>query len=347
MLMIVYQRNFQFPNGLFMTTSTRKSTACRYKRGFPQNVLVIALVFMLVPLGCKSDADSPGKFSAIKNTDVGTDLIGHSFDHLIVARSKSLPTTPQRIVSMAPNITEILFAIGAGDRVVGVTRYCDFPPRADELPDVGGIVDPDVEKIASLNPDILIGLTSSGNSDITRTLDKLEIPYVFLRMENLDETIDGIAAIGDLVGSRVPARELSKEMRTDVEAFQKVKPPAKKPSVLLVFGRKPLVVAGRNTFAGDLIERAHGVNAVTGDNPYPKLDIEKVLELDPDRIIDISMNPNEDAGIEFWTKYESLDAVQHGNVYRFTDEALMRPGPRLIDGFRRVAMAIKGKHGSH
>jgi len=346
-LMLVYQCPTELPNEAFSMTfhPLRPRFA---PNSWAREILVALVCISILPfLGCKNDDQSRNIFKDMGVPDAAPAPSVKPDRKLVVARSDELPERPARIVSMAPNITEILFAIGAGERLVGVTRYCDFPRQVDEIDEIGGIVDPDPETIASLRPDLLIGLTSSGNSEITSTLDNLGVPYVFLRMENLAETIDGIALMGELVANERPALKLAGSMKDDLEAFESMKAPSHKPSVLLVFGRDPLVVAGPGTFADDLIQRAHGVNVIDGPNPYPKLDIEKVLELDPDRIIDVSMNPNEESGIDFWKRHKSLEAVKHGNVYRFTDEALMRPGPRLIDGFRRVAMAIKGKHGNH
>ena len=155
----------------------------------------------------------------------------------------------------------------------------------------------------------------------------------------------GIEAIGKLVGATPEATELVSDMRTALDAFEDV-PMEGRPKVLVVFGHNPIVAAGPKTFADELIVRAGGQKVLAGSTAqWPTLDPEKVLELDPDRILDLSMTAEQDDA--FWEKFPSLSAAQTHNVYRFTDASMMRPGPRLIDAYRRLAMAIRGKHHVH
>ncbi len=261
---------------------------------------------------------------------------------IIVAKSNSIPESPARIVSLAPNVTETLFAVGAGKQVVGVTRFCDYPPEVASIPKIGGVIDPDFEAILGLKPDLVIGVTSAGDQKLAKALDTAKVPYLFLKMESLDETFQGIEVIGKTVGQPQKGKAIASEMREAVTTFEASHANKKsKPKVLLVFGRKPIIAAGPNTFANDLLEKAGGTNIATGDQ-YPKLDIEKVMELNPDRIIDLSMS--EEGLDKFWDEYPDLKAVKSHNVYRFDDPAMMRPGPRLIQAFQKIAMAIKGKH---
>lgn len=258
--------------------------------------------------------------------------------------SSQRPAHSTRIVSLAPNTTEILFAIGAGDRVVGVTRYCDFPAEAAQLPKVGGLVDPNAEAIIALKPDLVVGVTSAGDPAIARTLGAAGIAYTFIRMESLDETYTGIRRIGELVGRQTAANALADDLSdrlVEVGKGQSVKP-----SVLMVFGRKPIVAAGPGTFAHDLLTRAGGRNAISeSSQPWPTLDIEQVMKLDPDRILDMSMV--EEGTDAFWEDIPGLKANASHNVYRFTDPAMMRPGPRVVDAYQRIAMAIRGKLHTH
>ncbi|MEZ4460825.1 MAG: ABC transporter substrate-binding protein [bacterium] len=261
------------------------------------------------------------------------------------ATSIDAPAQPTRIVSLAPNVTEILFALGKGPAVVGVTKFCDYPPEVEKLPRVGGLIDPNVEAILALKPDLVIGVTSSGDPSIARALENAKIPFSFQKMESLEETFAGINAIGRLVGATPQANELVADMRGALSAFEGV-PMEGRPKVLMVFGHNPIVAAGPNTFADELIVRAGGQNALAGSQAqWPTLDPEKVLELDPDRILDLSMTAEHDD--TFWEKFPSLSAAQTHNIYQFTDASMMRPGPRLIDAYRRLAMAIRGKHHVH
>lgn len=261
-------------------------------------------------------------------------------------QSLSVPAEPQRIVSLAPNLTEIVFALGAGNRLVGVTRYCDYPKEALKITKVGGLIDPDTEAILTLKPDLVIGVTSSGDPAITRVLDQAKISYVFLRMESLEETFDGIRHIGKILGgkSKAQGEALAADMR---EALKGLDGLALKdrPSVLMVYGRKPIIAAGPGTFSHDLLIRAGGRNVLESDQNWPTLDLEKVIALNPDRILDFSMS--QEAQSTFWDEIPGLSAVESHNVYHFDDPSMMRPGPRIVDAYRRIALAIRGKSHAH
>lgn len=263
----------------------------------------------------------------------------------IVAASTELPDKPLRIVSLAPNITEILFALDVGERVVAVTRFCDFPTQVKELPKIGGVVDPDVENIAAQRPDFVIGVTSGGDPGVTRALDTLKIPYAFLKMETLDETLTGILTISKLVGADQNGKNLHDDMRARIEKITARKS-LHKHKTLVVFGHKPIVGAGPGTFAHDLIELAGGQNVLADyHQAYPTLDVETVIKLNPDRILDITMQ--EESSADFWAPFDKIEAVHSGNVYRSADPALMRPGPRLVESLQIFGMAIHGKHTAH
>ncbi len=265
---------------------------------------------------------------------------------VVAAKSDDLPDNPARIVSLAPNITEILFAIGRGDRVVGVTKFCDYPAAVDDIPDVGGFIDPDTEAIFARKPDLVIGMVA-GDERITDALTGADIPYAFLRMENFDQTYRGIEAIGALVGAEDAAAKRVQQMRRDVhEIVARAQGTTQRdgqrpPTALFVLGHDPLVVAGEETFGHELITLAGATNAAAGlDNAYPRLDIEKVLTLDPDVIIDSAMIPDQDTG-DFWAAYtESLTAAKTDSIHTFSDPSLLRPGPRLVEALEIFVEAI-------
>ena len=254
--------------------------------------------------------------------------------------SDELPEKPERIVSLAPNITEIVFELDAGERVVGVTRFCDYPPDTEDVPKIGGVIDPDLEAIAARKPDLVIGVTSGADTEIQQQLDAAGLAYAFVEMDDIEETYAGIRVVGDWIGASSRADELADSMRARIDELT-VESPADRPSVLFVYGRKPLTVAGPGTFGHELIRRAGGRNPMAGaENKYPKIDLEKVLEIDPDRIIEATMAPTSDA--DYWAQYDELAAVKHEHVYRLEDNALLRPGPRLVEALESVRAAIQG-----
>jgi iron complex transport system substrate-binding protein len=255
-------------------------------------------------------------------------------------------TEPARIVSLAPNVTEILFELGAGQRIVGVTRFCDYPAEAKDIPKIGGIVDTDFEAIIARRPDLVVGTSSGADPKIARQLDEADIAYGFVRMDNLEQTYRGIEKIGDFIGAADRGRALAAKMKARVDEVARASQPASKqaerPRVLMVFGRNPLVAAGPKTFGHELVELAGGDN-VMGDaqTSYPKLDIEKVISLNPERIIDATM-AGEELDAEFWTEYDSIDAVQGGHVYLIADPVVLRPAPRLVEGLGIIRKAVEG-----
>jgi iron complex transport system substrate-binding protein len=171
-------------------------------------------------------------------------------------RKIAVAANPQRIISLAPNLTEILFALGLGDRVIGVTSYCDFPAEAKSKEKVGDTLHPNLERIIALKPDLVLITTSSQLEVIARQLDQLSIPVFVTNPRNVREVIASIRALGDLSSASVKANEIAGEMERrigDVERRVKDWP---KPRVLYVLQTGPLISAGRNTFINDLIELA-------------------------------------------------------------------------------------------
>lgn len=259
-----------------------------------------------------------------------------------VVVTDDIPARPERIVSLAPNVTEILFAIGAGERLVGVTRFCDYPAETARIPKVGGIVDVDLEAILAKKPDLVVGTTSGADPKIAHELAAADMPYGFVRMDNLAQTYRGIAEIGELVGASSEADVLARRMKAEIDEIAERAAASEPPRVLMVYGRNPLIAAGPGTFGHELVELAGGRNVLAdAKTSYPKLDVEQVISLDPERIIDATM-AGESLDTEFWNLYPSLDAVKEGHVYLIDDPVVLRPAPRLVEGLGTIRQAIAG-----
>ncbi|QDG51258.1 hypothetical protein FIV42_11055 [Persicimonas caeni] len=292
------------------------------------------MVLLAVLAGC----DKPSTTQKSANQTAAS--AGEGAPEVVV--TDELPGRPERIVSLAPNVTEILFALDAGDRLVGVTRFCDYPAQAAEIPKVGGIVDVDLEAILAKEPDLVVGTSSGADPKIAKKLDDAGIPYGFVRMDNLAQTYRGIAKIGELVGAADKAEALAADMEAKMDRVADSARDGEHPRVLMIFGRNPLIAAGPGTFGHELVELAGGKNVLADAKaPYPKLDIEKVISLDPERIIDATM-AGEGLDTEFWNQYPSIDAVERGHVYLIDDPVVLRPAPRLVDGLRTIREAIVG-----
>ncbi|MHB0939634.1 MAG: ABC transporter substrate-binding protein [Armatimonadota bacterium] len=269
-------------------------------------------------------------------------------------RQVTIAAKPKKIVSVAPSATEILFAIGAGERVIADTTYCDYPPAADTLPKIGGFTNPNVEKILSLSPDLVLGArgTPVGLFD---QMQSLKLTVAAIDAENsLDQMLESIRTIGKIAGEDDKAAGLIAQMEARRQAIVSKTAklsPAQRPSVLFVFTPGELYSAGKGSFIDELITLGGGVNiAAQAKSPWPQLSLETVIADDPQVILTLPGNmgnkhkpmSNADAVARFRAlpRWKSLSAVKNGRVYVLEDDPMTLPGPRLIDGLEATAAAI-------
>jgi len=243
-------------------------------------------------------------------------------------------TPPPRIVSLTPVITETLFALGAGDQVVGVTRFCNYPPEAKKRAIVGGIVDIDVEAVVTLRPDLVIG---EEEQTVLHTLRGLGLRVLPVKCQNLQDLFTAFTAIGREVGREAEAQALAASIRGRFsQVAEALKGEPRRP-VLLVVGRNPsLVAAGRGSFLDELISLAGATNIVAdSDQPYPTVSMETVLLRQPEVIVECSgsmagKDLTEEAR-QAWSRWPTLAAVRSGRVFVSTNDTLLRPGPRVAE----------------
>lgn len=202
--------------------------------------------------------------------------------------------TAERIISLKPNITEILFAIGAQDNIVGVTTWCNQPEAAKNLPKVADYIRPNVEKIISLRPDLIIASKENSIKKSFEALDNINTQVVFLAFNTVKETLTSIEKIGELTNRISAAKELTTRIRKEIKSIEKS--PRKgtwsqqgdSRTVLVIVGKRPLVAVGKDTFISELAERAGGQNILQSKTPYPHIDKEFILAKRPDIIIELS-----------------------------------------------------------
>jgi iron complex transport system substrate-binding protein len=240
---------------------------------------------------------------------------------------------PQRIVSMAPNVTELLFALGAGDRVVGVTRYCDRPPEVLKLPKIGGFADPDLEAILALRPDLVVAPANPVSEPVLRRLGEVGVATLAVKADDLAGIDATVRAVGVAVGRGEEGERLVAKLHADLGAAI-TGATDRRPRVLFVYDRRPIVAAGPGTFADELVRRAGGVNvAADARVAYPKYDIEDVLRLAPDVVLDASMAGEDESAIRaFWSRWAELPAVKAGRVFRADQPGLLQPGLHVAEG---------------
>lgn len=243
---------------------------------------------------------------------------------------------PQRVVSLAPSITEILFAIWAGDKIVGVTDYCNYPVEAKQKESIGGFVNPSIEKIISLKPDLVFATKDGNDPQVVERLRKFGIPVYVTNPRDFGSIVNSILKISDLIGKATEGKALYEELKKKKEIIlEKVR--AKKPRrVLFLYGVDPMVSAGPGTFADNLIGLAGGIN-VLADSPvaYPKINLEEAIARKPDVII-VSEMDGDDSDLK-----RLINAFGR-KVYRINGDLVNRPGPRIIEGLEELYKIIHG-----
>jgi iron complex transport system substrate-binding protein len=257
-----------------------------------------------------------------------------------LGRLVAINGTPQRIVSMAPSNTEILFALGLGDKVVGVTDWCDYPPEALDKEKIGAYDTPDIEKIRALNPDLI--LVAYGTSiDVINTLEGLGLTVFGVKSIDLDDVLNDIRTVGNITGKKAEADTLTSEMAVDIQAVtDQTEELEQRPRVFyIVWGGEgsALWTAGSGTFIHELIEKGGGVNICQNITGYMAISIEEVVARNPEVIItselsyDWAMNA---------TELASTNSTQTGRIYTCDDNLVQRPGPRLVKGLEWFAYFI-------
>ena len=248
---------------------------------------------------------------------------------------------PQRIVSLAPSITETLFALGVGPDVVGVSQYSDYPEAARRLPQVGTYLTPNVEAIVGMHPTLIIGLVSSANLRAMRAFAGMGYSTVTVGEGTLADIRDSITRIGHAVGRDDRAAELITEINHHFVSIEKRLKQANSPKVLMLVGHQPLVAVGSSTFLNELITMAHGDNiAANSGDAWPRLSIEYVLATAPAVIIDGQMGSDASSPSDFWQKYPTIPAVKHRRLYGYSDDPLLKPGPRVWESLEILAQMI-------
>ncbi len=248
-----------------------------------------------------------------------------------------------RIVSLAPSTTEALYALGLGNQVVGVSRYCDYPPQAQQLPNVGGFTDPSLEAILALRPTWVIGARSPSNRGIVTKLNEQKIHTWFPVVESVSDVKALLRDIGAKTGHQKEADFLISGMDDDLQAMSKRYRNRTQPHVLLAFSEEPLSVAGPQSLGDAMLLHAQARNVMQAGPRYPILSIEQVLKLAPEIII-IARHSKANATktVIDWKRYTTIPAVKHGRVHILRDDRLLRPGPRITQGIRALAQTIHG-----
>jgi iron complex transport system substrate-binding protein len=241
-----------------------------------------------------------------------------------------------RIVSLSPSTTETVAALGALAKLVGRTRYCNYPPEAAAVPIVGGYVDANLEAILAQQPSLVLGARGPG---IESSLETRGVATYFPETESVDGICAMVAGVGSRVGKNPEAEALVKKIRADIDAISTSTKSAKRPRVLVLFGLDPIVAAGPLGFPNELLRLSGADNAITAGPAYPSLSLEEVAHLDADIILDTVMGG---ASLQTDTPgWKLVRAVRERKVIPLKDETLLRPGPRVAEGLRALARTLR------
>lgn len=260
-----------------------------------------------------------------------------------MGRVVRIPQPVRRIVSLAPSVTETLFALGLGDRVVGDTDFCDYPPEAKQKTRIGGPVNPSIEAVAALHPDLVVATREINRFDSVHSLEELGIAVYATDPRTVDEVLTSTERLGELLGAGDIGRSLVANLRLRLSQLDQRLAGLAPKNVLMVVWLDPLMSVGRNDFLNDALRRAGAHSVIDSTQSWPTIDLEQVVRLQPDYLIISNDNARqvqrELAQLRERPGWRQLDAVRNRR-FIVLSEAISHPSPRLIDGIEQLARTL-------
>ena len=260
-----------------------------------------------------------------------------------IGRKVEVPHSAKRIVSMAPSITEILFALGLNEEIVGVTDFCDYPEAALAKPRIGGFVNPSIEMIVSLKPDLIIATRDGNRKETIQRLNDLGFSVYVINPKGFDGVMKTIQNIGEIVGKQDESRRMIGDMMTRKENVVRLTRSLPRPKVFFQVGNAPIITVGKGTLADDLIRLAGGKSISENETlSYPLYSIETILSKAPEIIIMSSMESYKDDSnlIKKWRNWKSIPAVKMNAIYVVDSNLVDRPTPRIVEGLEAIVRII-------
>ncbi|MDT8300234.1 MAG: helical backbone metal receptor [Sedimentisphaerales bacterium] len=258
-----------------------------------------------------------------------------------------LPTRANRIVSLAPNLTEILFALGLEKEIVRVTLNSDYPPAAATKPKAGTFWQPNIEAIIAARPDLIVTLGFEQQKNLAERLKRINYNCLIVNIKKVNDLFEAVEIIGAATGKKREANGLVTNIRDNLDKLTALVGTEDKVRVLWVVQREPLRVAGRDTFVNELIEFAGGENAIGPTlHKYPPIGAEQVIVCGADAIIEPSMQQKDltaqqNRAMQYWSKFDNLSAVANNRIYVIPGDTVSRLGPRLYEGIETIARCLR------
>lgn len=257
-------------------------------------------------------------------------------------RQVTLQAPARRIISMAPHVTELLFAAGGGERIVGAINFSDYPEAAKKIPLVGSNAQIDMERVIALKPDLLVVWQSGNTGRQLEQLGKLGIPVFYSEPHKLDQVADSLTRFGRLLGTEAAAAKSAADYRASIAGLGARYARRPKVRVFYQIWDKPIYTLSGKHIIDDAIRLCGGENIFAGLAVVaPSVSTESVLQANPEAIFGGDQHDPEDAGIGIWKPYRSLLAVERGNMFRLEGELLTRPGPRMAQGVAQLCDKIE------
>ncbi|MGO8990731.1 MAG: ABC transporter substrate-binding protein [bacterium] len=260
-----------------------------------------------------------------------------------VGRKVTIPDSPKRIVSMAPSLTEILFSLGLREEIVGVTDFCDYPEAALTKQRIGGFVNPSIEKIVSLKPDLILGIRDGNRMDTVQRLSDLGFSVYVVDPTGFDGVVKTIENIGEVVRRREKSTEIVRKITKKKEAVVRLTQSLPRPKVFFQVGYSPIVTVGRGSLGDDLIRLAGGRSISENESgSYPVYGVETILSKAPGVIILSSMDSKRDYLnlMKMWQSWKELPAVKMNAIYVIDSNLVDRPTPRIVEGLETLTKMI-------
>lgn len=302
-----------------------------------KNLFILLLVFVLMfsVVACTTE-DSPEPQNKVENLD---EIVENQFPLSItdfLEREITLEKEPERIVSLAPSITELIYALGAGDKVVGVTDYDNYPPEVEEVSKVGGFKGPNIEAITAQNPDIVLASNQSGQEEM-EALENMGIPVIMMEAKNIEGIYESIRLLAQITGAEEKGEEIISEMETKINEIKDKVEGLPTMDVFYLVSFDGNWTAGKGTFIDELIALAGGKNIVNDVEGWAQYSVEELVKQNPDAII-TSPHAGNVEDIESAEGYKDTNAVKNGNIFVISDDDIIaRASNRIVLGLEEIA----------